>query len=231
MTKLLISVRDAEEAVIATKYAIDVLDVKDPEAGALGAVNEATLRKIVSEVSGSFVKSVALGELRDFQPTISGELLSHFQLVKIGLAGMANIADWQTAWQDFASSLPSNCRPVCVAYLDAELAQAPPLAEVFQLAKANLRSPLLIDTFEKSNGGLVERLGGDQLRMLVHVARDRGVTELALAGSVLLEHLPTLLECKPDYIGVRGAVCAKGREQLDSDRLREFWEAWQRAEH
>jgi uncharacterized protein (UPF0264 family) len=225
--KLLISVRDEEEAALAAAYPIDVLDVKNPDDGSLGAVAEMTLQKIVSRVPASMVKSVALGELRDFEPKVATELLSHFQLVKIGLAGMASVPDWQSVWRQFAASLPDNCRPVCVAYFDADACHAPPLIEIFELAKSNPGSPVLIDTFDKSGGGLVQRIGCDQLRMLVRGARDRDVTELALAGSVVADQLPVLLECGPDYIGVRGAVCASGRQRLDADHLREFWEAWE----
>jgi len=51
MTGLLASVRSAAEAALAVTAGADIVDAKEPSAGALGRVDPAILRAIVREVA------------------------------------------------------------------------------------------------------------------------------------------------------------------------------------
>ena len=50
MTGLLVSVRDSSEAQAALKGGVDLIDIKEPRAGALGAASVGTWRKIADVV-------------------------------------------------------------------------------------------------------------------------------------------------------------------------------------
>ena len=60
--QLLVSVANAIEARQALEGGADLIDAKDPSAGALGAVSLDALRQIRDAVSGRCVVSAALGD-------------------------------------------------------------------------------------------------------------------------------------------------------------------------
>ncbi len=63
--RLLVSVKNAEEAMAALAGGADLIDAKDPAAGALGAVSLDVLRDIHSTVAGLRPVSAALGDAID----------------------------------------------------------------------------------------------------------------------------------------------------------------------
>src|ERR671923_2585613 len=60
--RLLVSVRDADEARAALRGGAEVIDAKDPSRGALGAVDASVLHDIVAVVGGKRPVSAALGD-------------------------------------------------------------------------------------------------------------------------------------------------------------------------
>ncbi len=52
MTGLLVSVRDAEEAADAVAAGADLIDVKEPRGGSLGATSPAVMAEVVRSVAG-----------------------------------------------------------------------------------------------------------------------------------------------------------------------------------
>ena len=63
MTKMLASVGDLAEMEIAVSGGADIIDLKDPKAGALGAVATDTIRDVVKAVAGRCLTSAVLGDL------------------------------------------------------------------------------------------------------------------------------------------------------------------------
>ncbi len=218
MTKLLVSVRDAEEARSAWAGGADVIDVKEPANGSLGAADEATIAEIVQALEGKAVVSAALGELiegRERGP-------SGLTYVKWGLAGAG--ADWRAQWQRRA--LGQTALPVVVGYADWQCAQAPNIREVVDfVCESQLGGVLLIDTHCKDatlhghTPTLLDWLRLDDLEQYAQECRVAGV-QLALAGSLGMEDLRTLYPLVPDWFAVRGLVCAEGRRTLGVDRAR-----------
>ena len=237
LTKLLVSVRNALEASIAAEFPIDIIDVKDPDRGALGAADSTILRQIIARIHQRRTTSLALGELRDWSPAAPGyrskysrrgedpcgdvELLTHFEFAKIGLADMRSVSDWQARWIEFARTLPSGVQPVGVAYLDHQVCNCPPPAEILELVAEQPKSVLLLDTFSKLSGNSIELWGAATLKKFLASARQRKVMTV-VAGSLRRSQLATLFWIEPDFIGVRGAVCHGGRERLDRAKLARF---------
>ncbi len=231
------SVRDELEASIAAEFPIDIIDVKNPDRGALGAADIATLRQIIARLDQRRTISLALGELKDWLPAGEGfasgvslgneapshdaELLSHFHFAKIGLAGMQSIPEWQVRWSEFARTLPSGVRPVGVAYLDHQVCNSPPPAEILELVAEQPQGVLLLDTYSKQFGNSIEMWGATRLKKLLVSAQQRNVMTV-VAGSLGPSQLAAMFWIQPDYIGVRGAVCHSGRERLDQAKLARF---------
>ena len=63
MTRLLVSVRSADEARTALAAGVDLIDVKEPARGSLGAASPGVVADVVGAVAGRVPVSAALGEL------------------------------------------------------------------------------------------------------------------------------------------------------------------------
>jgi uncharacterized protein (UPF0264 family) len=83
---------------------------------------------------------------------------------------------------------------------------------------------VLIDTANKSAGGLLDYFCVEDLRRFVADTRERGMLSV-LAGSLSWRRLPRALDVRPDYVAVRGAVCGGSRHQpLDGALVRRWVE-------
>jgi len=220
MTRLLVSVRSAAEARAALSAYAHLIDVKNPAKGSLGAPDRQTVAEVVAEVAGRIPVSVALGELREVGEMESTGLGEGADYAKLGLAGCASWADWPDRWAAALRCLPPKVRPVAVVYADGPTARAPGPEHVLAEAARLDCAAVLVDTFDKSRGSLVnwwtiEKLAG-------FVARVRGSGMLCvLGGSLTEETIPRVAALRPDFIAVRGAVCRKGRNgPLDAERVR-----------
>jgi uncharacterized protein (UPF0264 family) len=222
MTGLLVSVRDRQEAETALAGGADLLDLKEPAAGSLGAVAPAVMREVAEWLGGRKPLSVALGELATLDPKLPGLVPPQVRFAKLGLAGCARTPDWQNHWQHSCERLPPGVSPVAVVYADWAAAGAPTPQQVLAAAcrlKAATESldTLLIDTFHKHSGGLLDCWPRHALAHFVADVRCRGL-KLVLAGSLNMETARAALELEPDLIAVRGAVCRTSRSgRLDPE--------------
>src|SRR3954454_3761043 len=93
--QLLVSVRDAREAHRALAGGADIIDAKEPLAGALGPVSLPTFEAIVAAVASRRPVSAALGDGRSEKPVArEAEAFARAgaAFVKIGFAGVASEA-------------------------------------------------------------------------------------------------------------------------------------------
>ena len=150
---------------MALEGGADVVDVKEPGRGALGAADPEVWREILEVVGRRAIASAALGELLDEGIEGLARQTAGFRYAKVGLAGCAAEREWKRKWGRVVECLPAGVRAVPVAYADAQCARSPALAEVLELAEDCGGGMLLIDTFDKSRrrivgfffGGSVER--------------------------------------------------------------------------
>ena len=101
MTGLLVSVRNAAEAEIALSAGVDLIDVKEPSRGSLGAADPAVWPDVCEVVGGRVPVSIALGELRDrehAEDAPPGLPSSGVAYAKLGLAGGSSQHDWMRRW-------------------------------------------------------------------------------------------------------------------------------------
>jgi uncharacterized protein (UPF0264 family) len=221
MTKLLISVRSAAEAGAAVESGADVVDVKEPARGALGALDPQTIREIADRVQGRVPLSVALGELL-CENVLTGAMidsLRNAQYAKFGLAGCGSDRRWIDRLHEQIGRLPSDVTPVAVAYADWTRAKAPEPRDVLSAARGLGCGVLLIDTYEKSGGTLIDQLGFDDLSDLARAAQRAGLL-CALAGGLRERDIGKILPLSPDFVAMRGGVCHRGRTgSLDPERV------------
>ncbi len=211
--RLLISVRSADEVIDALAGGADWIDLKEPNSGPLAAVDARVAREAVETLDRRRTMSAALGELRDWDCGTTRELLAieGISVVKLGLAGCAQIGDWQQQWQAVAEdAAEQNKQLVAVIYADWQRAAAPTPEEILDLAQLNNCNHLLIDTYDKSVGSTLDHLSGAELKNIQHQATQVGM-EIVVAGSISLELLSQLPLEIIDMVAVRGAVCRGDR--------------------
>lgn len=222
MTRLLVSVRDVEEARDAWQAGAQLIDLKDPSRGPLAACPVSTWRDVLSELSGVVPLSVALGELAETDVVELAGLTAGFQFAKVGLSGCRTRPDWLIRWRAWRNSLPPAVTPVAVVYADHQSAGAPPPLEVLNRGQEIGCRALLIDTFAKDGRSLYAHLTREEIVDLSSAARHDDML-VVLGGSLRRADLPQTLELSPDYVAVRGAVCPGPRHsRLAPTRVAEW---------
>lgn len=209
--KLLVSVRDAKEAWLVSRYEIGIVDAKEPDAGPLGKVADPVLRELLEVISPGQCRSLALGEL--YSLTDQGwdeELVARFHYAKIGLAGAVDRRDWQAELRQVLSWLPAEVARVLVAYVDYPGCRAPGIERVVSTAAQSGCAAVLLDTCDKTAGDVFGHVDIHQLRQIVNQIQSFGMRAV-VAGSVSERTLAAVVDCQPDFVGVRGAVCPGGR--------------------
>ena len=228
MPQLLVSVRDAGEARAALAGGADVVDVKEPARGALGAADPAVWDAVLRECAGRAPVSVALGEAVDWEeedrvPAVpAGAAFAKLGPFRLGIRSAHR--DWDADWAAVRGRFEAAAgRPLpwaAVAYADARPAGAPgPNAVLAAAAPAGCRA-FLVDTFVKDGRGLFDHLPDAELAALCAAAKARGL-RVALAGSLQIGDVPRAVACGADVVAVRGAACAGGRTgRVDEAKVR-----------
>jgi len=229
---LLVSVRNEAEALTALAAGADVIDVKEPERGSLGAADVGTIAAVVRAVQGRALVTAAMGELAEFADgRMDGArplLPSGVSLFKFGLAGCGDRPDWQSQLGDAIGGLRDGGndapRPVAVVYADWRKARSPSPEEVLEAALKFKCPALLVDTWDKSEGDLFAHWPIAQIELFVERVRASRVA-VVLAGSLAGASISRAVELGPDIIAVRGAACTSGRTgAISADKVRELKE-------
>ena len=107
MTGLLISVRSRQEAetVITACPDLDILDIKEPNTGALGAASRQVWLDIAEIPLDNTALSVALGDLNDVHLNALADLPKNTQYAKVGLADQRGL-NWIQACLLYTSPSP-----------------------------------------------------------------------------------------------------------------------------
>lgn len=202
MTAFLASVRSAGEARLVLDAGADVLDVKEPDAGALGAVSDVTLREIVICANGAVPVSATIGDL----PMESEYLVAAIERTWQAGVDIVKVGVFTDAISESVLSTLTGCssqgiRIVLVCF--AEHWRGDLNYEFLQ--QAGIRG-VMLDTRDKYSGSLTSKLDRTQLQDFArHAQRARLIA--GLAGSLEENDIPVLCEIAPDYLGFRGALC------------------------
>ena len=206
MSGLLASVRSVDEAAIAQREGADIIDLKDPDHGALAALPAAIIAAAVAWAPPGTVLSATAGDL-PMQPALVAERVAAIAalgagFVKIGLYPEGDPAGCLAALGPLTRG---GTRAVIVLFADRQ----PDFDWIERVARAGLAG-IMLDTADKRAGGLRRHLSDGQLAGFVGRARERGLI-VGLAGSLGLADIAPLKQLQPDYLGFRGALCAGGR--------------------
>jgi (5-formylfuran-3-yl)methyl phosphate synthase len=217
--KLLVSVVSAEEARRALAGGADIVDVKDPSEGALGAPSPRVLSEVVREVGRAAPVSVALGDLPNLPHTAAlaarGAGLSGADYVKVGLRGVHDLDGAVAFVRAVADAVGPQTAVIAAAYADAGALDPPALAPAClpELAGRAAVSGVLVDTFVKDGRSLYHWLSESELADLIVRTHSAGAS-VGVAGQLTLGQLRRV---PADVVGVRTAVCRDGDRVAELD--------------
>ncbi len=216
MTGFLASIASLEELTPALEGGADLIDVKNPSTGALGAARIETVRAVVAAAGGRRPVSATLGDLPMEAPLLveaaRRTAAAGVDYVKAGIFPEGDVPGCIAA----LGRLATECtRLVAVLFAD----RRPDLALLDRLAEAGFAGAML-DTAGKDGGALPDHLPAERLILFIERARSVGLMT-GLAGSLRLEHIAPLAALGPDYLGFRGALCAGARTgRIEAARVR-----------
>lgn len=215
MSRLLASVTNVEEALIALDGGADIIDLKNPSQGALGALPLAMIHEIVKAVDHRKPLSATIGDL-PMQPELMVEAVrdtaaTGVDIVKIGFFGRERHAECILAMQPLAAQ---GIRIVAVLFADDQ----PDFGLIPSLAHAGIHG-VMLDTASKNGKRLRDHLNDTQLQSFVEQAHERNLL-VGLAGSLAISDVAALMPFEADYLGFRGALCHEAERQAALDPLR-----------
>jgi len=202
VTALLASVRTEEEAVRAVEAGADIIDLKEPRAGALGALPLPLIERIVGRVRalGEAPLSATIGDLADGEIDLMVERVRRtaqtgVDFVKVGIMRGPHAA---LALQALAG-LPVRVVPLFLADAGLDL-------DLIGAAYSAGFPMVMVDTADKSAGSLFDCTPFATLQRFVALA-EQAQARAGLAGSLRIDDLPNLTRLAPAIAGFRGALC------------------------
>jgi len=210
-THMLASVTNVDEARLCLACGVDLIDCKDPAAGALGALSALSVEAIVSAVNGRVPVSATIGDLPCRSEAIVDAVrrmaVTGCDIVKVGFndefGNAADVIDALGLWR--RGLLNKRVQLVAVLAADGGFDAAP----LFVPLKAAGFAGVMVDTFDKSRGALPDVCAMSVLISFVREANAAGLFA-GLAGSLQPQHIPRLMELRPNVLGFRGGLCVGG---------------------
>ena len=202
MTGMLASVNSVAEALLVLSADVDIIDLKQPALGTLGALDIATVKQIVAGVDGRCLVSATIGDL-PMQPdpvfnAVKAMAETGVDYIKIGFFPGD---DWHGTIKKLSALTEQNHALIAVLFADAQ----PDLGIISLLKEAGFAG-VMLDTMDKQKGSLTQLMANMEIAQFISQVKARQLV-CGLAGSLRLEDIPELMPYQPDYLGFRGALC------------------------
>lgn len=210
MTQLLVSVKNVEEALLAWAAGVDVIDLKDPNIGALGALDALMTQKIATQIDLSrqetptqnTMLSATVGENH------SSKAILYNAIVEKSAAGIHLIKIAVNPYFEddiFLSEIKTlinlhRLKLIAVFYAEKTI----DYKLITRLADIGFYG-VMIDTENKSNS-LISHMEKFDLQEIVNLCKKYGLV-VGVAGSLKPQNVATLVKFKPTYIGFRSGIC------------------------
>lgn len=226
MTALLASVRSSEEALDAAQAGAELIDLKEPAAGALGGVSLHEITRIVTVLRSIYPVKPISATIGDIATEATDEIAARVidvsntgvDYVKVGVTPGAAARSCLTE----LANLPASVVPVllCDAGMDVGLSR---------FAAGLGFAGIVFDTANKDGRTLFDCVDKNTLAACLRAAGENG-SMTGLAGSLSWEQLAEIRELAPDIAGFRTALCEGGRAgRLDPARVARWADALHRS--
>lgn len=217
-TNLMISVTNGYETDAALEGGADIIDIKNPEEGALGAPSPATIEQVYLTLKGDKPFSIALGEFpgKPCAAALAALGSAHFKpdYIKIAFIPHQSPEEIIEILQEIKRSLrycgEKSISLVSVTYADTLHDASWNLERFVAISKEGEAEGCLVDTWEKKNRSLLHYLTENQIQKFINDCHQLSLF-CGLAGSLTIDDVQNLVKLQPDIIGVRSAVCGGDR--------------------
>ena len=213
---LLISPINTQEAREAIEGGADIIDVKNPKEGSLGANFPWVIKNIREITPKDMQVSATLGDVPYKPGTVSlaaaGAVVSGADYIKVGLYGTKNYSQALEVMENVVKAVHEfneDATIVASGYADAHRVGAVDPMEIPRAAADSGADLAMVDTAIKDGKTLFDFMNEEKISTFTTEIHDYGLKS-ALAGSVTREQLPLLAELGCDVAGVRGAACVGG---------------------
>lgn len=216
LTLLLVSPRDVEEALAAVRGGADILDIKNPEEGSLGANFPWVIAKVRRSVPSKVPISAAIGDFPNLPGSAAlaafGALRAGANIIKVGLKGPKDLESASYLVKQVVKAVKGadgSAKVAVCAYGDFRRSGTINPMFIPEIVSRCGADVAMIDTAIKDGRPLTDFLRREDIEDFVNAAHSRGLWA-SLAGSLGPEEVEVLRSLNPDVIGVRGAVCEGG---------------------
>jgi len=214
--KLLVSPINVEEAKAAVNGGADIIDVKNPKEGSLGA-NFPWMIQDIKKAIGDNTLSATIGDF-NFKPGTAslaalGAAVSGAEYVKVGLFEIKGETQAIELLQGVVKSVKdfdSKKKVVAASYSDYRRINTISPFDLPEIGNEAGADVVMVDTGIKDGKTTFDFLSEEELKTFVCNARDVGL-QTAIAGSIGFNDLDQIKRISPDILGVRGIVCGGDR--------------------
>lgn len=217
MTQILISVTSIAEAQLALDNGADIIDLKDPSAGALGALPLPLIQEIVSHVNGRKLVSATIGD-SIMQPDLILQSVALLAATKVDYIkiGFFETVDFQPCLDALQTVTQNGIKLIAVLFAEYKYPEG-----LLDLIKKAGFIGVMLDTASKNGRTFLDHYSVKEREEFARKVLALGLT-FGLAGSLKLEHIAIVKALNPTYIGFRGGVCNNNQRQLalDAEKIR-----------
>ncbi|MGZ7159678.1 MAG: (5-formylfuran-3-yl)methyl phosphate synthase [Methanobacterium sp.] len=213
---LLISPINTAEAHEAILGGADIIDVKNPKEGSLGANFPWVIKSIREMTPKNMLVSATLGDVPYKPGTVAlaalGASVSGADYIKVGLYGTKNYDEALEVMKNVVKTVNDyNEDAIVVAsgYADATRVGAVDPMEIPHVAADAGAKIAMVDTAVKDGKTLFDSMDEEKISIFNDEIHDYGLKS-ALAGSIKKDQLQTLYNLGCDVVGIRGAACVDG---------------------
>lgn len=216
---LLVSVVNNKETEAALQGGADIIDLKNPLEGALGAPYPRVIEEVCQTLNGKGSFSIAIGEFpgKPCAASLAAMGCAFFQpdFIKIAFLPDTPRKEILHTLQEIKLSCcvirgEKIMQIVSVVFADTLNSAAWSLDDFAALSREGGASGCLIDTWEKNGRSLRDCLNEEEIEGFINSCHDQGLFS-GLAGALKFSDILPLKKLKPDLIGVRSAVCGGDR--------------------
>lgn len=200
--RMLASVIDADEARLVVDGGVDLVDTKDVALGPMAALDLARVRAVVAAVAGRVPVSAVLDEPGPHagatpRALVQPLLEAGVDILKWPLGELADPGSRIAALQPVAG-----LAPLVLVFAADRVFGADWIARARDAGAAGV----MLDTWDKGRGGLLQARGLDMLGAFVAQAHAAGLWA-GLAGTLRREQVGSLAATGADVLGFRSALC------------------------
>jgi hypothetical protein len=214
--KLLVSVVDNDEALEAIEGGADIVDVKNPVEGSLGANFPWVIKEVRRGVSRHVEVSATIGDMPNLPGTAAlaalGAAESGADYVKVGLLGPRTCEEATFLMSGLCKAVKDfnpRTRVIAAAYADyGDIGSLSPTA-LPKVASASGADGVLVDIAAKRDRKLFDYIEEKELNFLVERSHHLGLS-VALAGLLGIEDVVRCCHLGADIFGVRKSACEGG---------------------